>query len=432
VNRLLVILFLFLTTGCAYHYSRSKRKELARADLAYIEFQDWYNSLVKREKDPIIIIETDILNESFEPKGNLLDYTLFNLQNRRFYDEDGFFEFPPDEEGPKLKRYEAFVEPFIEGLNIDSLRSILFGQGMKTDEIYLLIPLLTDSSSLTATKINNSLKFRYTTLFTEGLLGFSNGLPNIEELVKSDKLNSDFSLSDIPKPILDSLYNRVNFLKNFIPSKYYNKIESTMLVVMDPSIDFEPSDLWVKSDTNIYMSSRLLRAIIIEQLTLTGTNVLDFTQNDSRYDQNLYLYNFNNLNLKPIERRPSRNVPINKRRPDVGSVVRSIELNIAKGNFFKRLYRSTDFLILHELAHIYLNDPFDEMRCDCHAFEVLKMIRPSITQVDLGVFNYYLVNPGVRQSSLWFGTSNSELYSSLRIRKARLLEQIDGENIICD
>lgn len=418
----LIILLLFLSTGCSNLYTRSQRKDIAKGERAYNDMQDWYNSLVKRGQNSIYIIETDTLNKSLKPIGNLLEYTLIDLKDGLILNENGFHTFFPPEEGPKLERYETLIEPFREAFNIDSVRNILSMHGMNSDKIYLLIPLFTDISLSKADSVNSHLKWKYTYNLKNELLGFSNGIPQLTELVKSNKYNKDFSISDIPPVILDSLNMRLKFLKKFVPSNSRNKVNHTKLIIMDSSTDFEASDLWLKSsENNILMSSRLLRAILIDNLIFAGEHVLDLTENGSRYDENMYLLNYNNLHQKPMERQHSI----------AAGIARKIEAKIAKKSFFKELYKSLDFLFLHELAHIYLNDTFNEIRCDCHAFNMLKTIQPDIQSFDLGIFNKYLVNPGVNQSSFWFGTRNPEIFKSLKTRQAKLNELIKGKTILC-
>lgn len=418
--RWVLILYLFLFSSCSYRSTMSD-KELKRGERRFIEIQEWYNNLVKRSKNPIYVFETDTLNLNMHPKGNLLEYILIDLDYNLF-NKDGLsiYSF---EDSLIINRYHKYAQPIINAFNLDSVSTLLAETKIKRDDIYFLIPLLTDSSSSKADSINSSTKFSYTYNLERRRLNFSSdALMGITELVKSNKYTENFSKDDIPSAIKDSLNSRLKYLIGLLPDNHRKKVENTELVIMDPSVNFEPSDLWLKSsETRIIMSSRLLRASIIDYLNIFGTHVIDLTDNGSGTVENLFLLKYKGLSAKPVKKSNSR----------VSAFSRTIEANMVLNGLCDALYNAYDFLLLHELAHIYLNDPFDEVRCDCYALNILKTIKPEISTLDLGVFNRYLVTPNVSESSFWFGTSNPEIYKHLKIRQNVLETMIQNGSMKC-
>jgi hypothetical protein len=87
--------------------------------------------------------------------------------------------------------------------------------------------------------------------------------------------------------------------------------------------------------------------------------------------------------------------------------------------FNKQLFEDFDFALLHELAHIFLNEYENEEKCDCEALKILMSINEN---VNLGIFDKWIV-----YESKYWGGYNFRYEKRLN----KLEEMIETKNIIC-
>lgn len=431
-----VLLFIVLCISlcdCSYDYGRYSRKEwkeLQKNVSEHQEMQTWYNKLVDREKNPIYIIETPVLNQFENRKGNFLDYRLIQLINGRSLNIDGYLTGWEDGRAPdgngELDPYKPYIDQFFESLDQDSLKKILVEKSIEFDhdKLYILFPFNTDSLVDKPDLVNQNQKTKYERTLIKNTFYFPEGF---NELVGSNKFNPNFSLEELPEDLIDTLSNRLEFLKSYLPVQYYKKVGKSELIIADPSESFEPQALWMKNEGgNIFMSSVLFRTILIDHLTFIGFDILDFTDNVSPppYDRLLYFLKYDNIE-KPRARTSAKTVE------SVSNFSKSVDLKIWKDIFFEKLYESLDFLLLHEMAHIYLGEGANESKCDCSAFQIIKAIKPNSDIDDLGVFYTYLIGQGQSQSAFWFSESRPDLFKELEIRLGKILKILNTGTTEC-
>ncbi|WP_392471505.1 hypothetical protein ACF3OC_09350 [Sphingobacterium cellulitidis] len=412
----------------------------------------WYDDLVKEKPLPIYVFETEVINKT---SAIIPDYEYILIDPTWCFDEDRC-PFQVDKElinkakkilittfgenydslflQPETAKAYSFLESNKLGYHSVFLQVPVVRGEANIDSIlqasYLLVPKLPSPISdeqfrkiyKTSYDKNDSINrvenhFLFNREKVKDYLFrryYAHPFDNISELVESDHFNPNFKSSDLPGPLIDSLFKRFEYLKLLIPDSLKSKTINSTLKLGYINEVFEAPKLYFRNDgLNVFISPLLIRAAIINGLSesfLRVENVKGF-KNPAIFSVKL-IENYKDIVGKTFE--PRRN---NRKS------VLTMEMEIFYPSIQERWRSQFDFSILHEFGHI-VNEKFSEEQCDCFAINILKQ---NFSKVDLGVFSNLVVT---YKGEYWRGINDKASNNVLRKRQERAIEMINTPGII--
>ena len=404
----------------------------------------WYNYLVvKREKGPAYVFETEVYSErtisgyshqEFEEfskdkslivgQGNFSSSNYFVIEERGagnyFALDENNFSYPFD---------NAFIKE-----NFDFVKSFLIRERIPYSKVFLQIPL---RRIITRDLVANAAQGQAVIFDLEKKYFRFN--TSAASLIKSEKFDPSFDIEDLPVKLISEIKLSFQEIKKWVPSSYQLKISNSELKIGDPAApgflmdeEFSSKKLFLYNlNGDVLMSSLLVRAIIVEAISNHASHVLDQAKTNYElrrpvrilklpYLQSIAFEN-SKEKLEWIEREQSNLWTESARQKFIREKGHDIEA--AYVGIFRDLRATVSFLFLHELAHIYLDEIFDEKRCDCHAYKIL---REKSEYPELGIFDNLLV--GAFKNNLgryWLSNDGSKLNKKDSVTINEIFERSD-------
>ena len=232
---------------------------------------------------------------------------------------------------------------------------------------------------------------------------------NVDSLVLSGQLKQNFSSDDVPVFFKEKIDQRLEYLKEKVPADQRPKVKGTKIFIGKSDKGFTTKRLWLNNmNSNIYISPLLVRAMLLDILSLYYPTFVKMESKENLFGAPVQLIGKNIPEKKDFGRRR------------VSST--TLELEVINISLDDAINRMLDFVLLHELAHIFLGPLADEEYCDCNALKILSSIdeNPSF-----GIFSKLLLG----SRGHYWEVNYKPLYKRYNILKNL---QNQGNNLDCD
>ena len=250
-------------------------------------------------------------------------------------------------------------------------------------------------------------KDRFKLLIQDSLFAIRN---DVKSYIYSDNYNTkNLDSKDVPVALKYLLEQSLKYAKDCLAPSDYSKVKKTKLFYSNPRKD--STMLWMSSNNDsIFASPFLIRAAFF------------YTLNQYTLFKHL-LNRYNTIRVESEGRfGPSPESEfIRRNSPEIEEGIRG---------FYRDFVANFSFVIAHELAHIYNDDPIgvqSEIRSDCYA---LRSLRTRSKKVNLGIFQSILKDAIDRNLEGAWGVSDLKtLKKRFLFIKAYLENEIDCSNI---
>jgi hypothetical protein len=362
----------------------------------------WYNRLVVKQIKPIYVFQTEPYNkDGIEIKGNIFEYHLI-------------------EEG---KEPNMFSSDFLT-YNFEFAKLYLRKKGLSKSKILLQIPVRQREGFINDHVSIRALEYAGIDKLERQEFYFDN---SIASLVDSKRFNPNFTTSELPKYLTKIILNRFEKVKTFLPEKYRSKIIKSKLIISEPTIDFDPSKLFLHNiDGDVKISSLLIRAILVKAISEAAIDVLDYSGSNFELKRPVQLLKMNELRLENPPNFDDVYTPYMRWESTRETFARMnrYEIEHSYNNLINTINSTLDFLFLHEFSHIYLGpNMLDEFRADCYAYLPLKKQN---SKIDFGAFSDLMVEAVQNKGGhYWLVNEDSIIFQQIIDRYNRV-KKIDS------